>query len=98
MSIVTRDVWHCDECGHEWTITAGVVPEQCASKKCRTRKWNSGMVLERPEPVRQKEPEPVKVEPVKERKPACTKPGHEGFWRSDGYWCMTCVKLYRVTP
>ena len=25
----------------------------------------------------------------------CENPKHEGFQRKDGYWCMTCARLYR---
>ena len=31
----------------------------------------------------------------KPKAPACKKEGHGGFWRSDGYWCAKCGKLYR---
>jgi hypothetical protein len=24
----------------------------------------------------------------------CTQTGHTGFYRSDGYWCATCRKMY----
>jgi hypothetical protein len=24
----------------------------------------------------------------------CIQPGHAGFYRSDGYWCATCRKMY----
>jgi plasmid stability protein len=24
----------------------------------------------------------------------CTQPGHAGFYRSDGYWCATCRKMF----
>jgi hypothetical protein len=41
MSIVERKAWHCDVCGFEWLKTPRVVPVQCASAKCRSRKWNS---------------------------------------------------------
>ena len=40
MSVVERSAWKCDVCGFEWLQTAGVTPEQCASAKCRSRKWN----------------------------------------------------------
>jgi hypothetical protein len=40
MSTVSRDIWHCDICGFEWVRTAGIIPEQCPSRKCRSRKWN----------------------------------------------------------
>ena len=31
----------------------------------------------------------------KPKAPLCKKEGHGGFWRSDGYWCAKCGKLYR---
>jgi hypothetical protein len=31
----------------------------------------------------------------KPKTPLCKKEGHSGFWRSDGYWCSKCSKLYR---
>ena len=40
MSIVAREAWKCDVCGFEWLRSDGIVPVQCPSKKCRTRKWN----------------------------------------------------------
>jgi hypothetical protein len=33
----------CDVCGHEW-IAIAENPSICASKKCRSRLWNSGGV------------------------------------------------------
>ena len=42
MGTVEQKVWHCDECGFEWIRTEGVVPLQCPSRKCRSRKWNTG--------------------------------------------------------
>lgn len=55
MSTVERESWHCDVCGFEWLKTDGINPVQCASSKCRSRKWNllggatddQGGVLER---------------------------------------------------
>ena len=40
MSVVERKSWHCDVCGFEWLRTEGIIPAQCASSKCRSRKWN----------------------------------------------------------
>jgi hypothetical protein len=40
-------------------------------------------------------PEPAKVGPEVERESLCKKEGHSGFWRSDGYWCISCRHLYR---
>ena len=40
MSTVEQRIWHCDICGFEWVKTPGVRPEQCPSRKCRSRKWN----------------------------------------------------------
>ena len=42
MGKVTRDVYKCDECGHEWLPEGGEMPKQCPSRKCRSRKWNEG--------------------------------------------------------
>ena len=38
-------VWECDECGFRWMPKVGsdgveVLPKQCASKECRSRRWN----------------------------------------------------------
>lgn len=41
MQWVTRKVAVCDECGHEW-LPKGEAPKQCPSRKCRSRRWNSG--------------------------------------------------------
>jgi hypothetical protein len=27
--------------------------------------------------------------------PLCRIAGHNGFWRSDGYWCAECGRLYQ---
>lgn len=34
------DCWKCDVCGFRW-IKGEIWPTHCASKKCRSRKWNS---------------------------------------------------------
>jgi IS5 family transposase len=40
MSRVRRTVefWHCDMCGHEWTVEK--YPSRCANQKCRSRMWD----------------------------------------------------------
>jgi hypothetical protein len=42
-------------------------------------------------------PKPVtEFDRMRERdEPVCKKEGHTGFWRSDGYWCVSCRHLYR---
>lgn len=45
----TVKAWVCDVCGYVWLKVAGRHPEQCASKACRSRKWNSGAVVQRSE-------------------------------------------------
>ena len=41
MGNVMRKCWVCDVCGHEWKA-GDEFPVQCASAKCRSRKWNLG--------------------------------------------------------
>lgn len=45
MSTVSQKIWHCDICGFEWVKTEGIIPAQCPSRKCRSRRWNSGRVV-----------------------------------------------------
>ena len=40
MGISWVECWKCDACGHRW-IKAEGIPAQCASSKCRSRKWNA---------------------------------------------------------
>jgi rubrerythrin len=40
MGQVTRECWRCDKCGYVWIKQNGVIPLQCPSSFCRTRKWN----------------------------------------------------------
>jgi hypothetical protein len=40
MSTVSQEIWHCDICGFEWVKNPEIIPEQCPSRKCRSRKWN----------------------------------------------------------
>jgi len=35
---VTRKVWKCDRCGHEWLSRDGEKPLRCAS--CKSVYWN----------------------------------------------------------
>ena len=46
MAIITARYWECDVCGYRWAYTEGRIPEQCRSKDCRSRKWNSGRGVE----------------------------------------------------
>jgi hypothetical protein len=39
MSIVVVQGWHCAVCGYEW-LKIGKPPLRCASRRCRSRKWN----------------------------------------------------------
>lgn len=41
MALENRECWVCDECGHPWLKVGEVVPLQCASTKCRSRRWNA---------------------------------------------------------
>jgi hypothetical protein len=34
--------WRCDACKEEWFADSDIGPRQCP--KCRSRKWNDGMV------------------------------------------------------
>ena len=51
----TIDFWHCDVCGHEWTVEK--YPSRCANQKCRSRMWDKDRgnsqdrVLTTPAPV-----------------------------------------------
>lgn len=38
MGEVTRKVWKCDRCGHEWLSRDGENPLRCA--KCKSPYWN----------------------------------------------------------
>lgn len=43
MGLVTREVWKCDVCGHEWIPRkSGLEPSHCPNRECRSRRWNSG--------------------------------------------------------
>ncbi len=42
----------CDKCGYEWMSLS--VPATCASKKCRSPRWNSGLPKNPPTPVYEK--------------------------------------------
>lgn len=39
MSKLWVECWKCDECGFRW-IKSDILPERCASSKCRKRSWN----------------------------------------------------------
>ena len=39
MGQTTRDCWQCDVCGFTW-LKGEALPVNCASSKCRTRRWN----------------------------------------------------------
>ena len=39
MGQTKRECWQCDLCGHQW-IKGTKLPRQCASPKCRSRRWN----------------------------------------------------------
>jgi hypothetical protein len=41
MAVITREVFRCDVCGHEW-IPVVAEPERCPSRKCRALGWNGG--------------------------------------------------------
>lgn len=38
MGEITRKVWKCDRCGHEWLSRDGENPLRCA--KCKSPYWN----------------------------------------------------------
>jgi hypothetical protein len=46
MSVVKRDVWHCDVCGWEWVPSGDEAPQQCPKRSCRSRHWNAGVPAE----------------------------------------------------
>lgn len=46
MSMVTVQGWRCAVCHYEWLKT-GRPPIRCASRRCRSRKWNRDAVLHR---------------------------------------------------
>ena len=35
----------CDVCGHPWIPKPGVIYSHCTSSKCRSRKWNAGLLI-----------------------------------------------------
>jgi len=37
---VTRKVWKCDVCNHQWLSRDNKEPKRCA--KCKTPYWNEG--------------------------------------------------------
>jgi len=39
MSLVVRECWHCDRCGHEWMRAGEERPRWCA--KCKSRTWDA---------------------------------------------------------
>lgn len=62
MSRVEQVVWKCDVCGFEWLRKFSddgvvIVPVQCPSSKCRSRKWDEGSLHSRPT-VSASKPEP----------------------------------------
>ena len=46
MGMTTVNAWVCDVCGYLWLKVAGRVPTNCASKGCRSRRWNSSGVAQ----------------------------------------------------
>ena len=59
MATVWVECWKCDVCGFRW-IKSEVWPAQCASSRCRSRRWNGGQVQPvKPEPVAVQDIEPV---------------------------------------
>ena len=38
MGIITKEVWKCDVCGHEWMSRDNVKPLRCAN--CKTPYWD----------------------------------------------------------
>lgn len=39
---ITYDVkvFKCDVCGHRWLPEGNIIPPQCPSRRCRSRRWN----------------------------------------------------------
>ena len=98
MSFVSRGVWKCDECGHEWLPGKDWKPDRCPSRKCRSTKWDKDgggtEVMVKPvEPVRSKVELPVSV--VVPKKTAvgggCRKCGKKLLeWGSEMMRCVEC--------
>jgi hypothetical protein len=88
MSTVERKAWHCDECGFEWLQTEGVVPVQCPSRGCRTRKWNLLRTAEEEARVRVMAGKEAEKAGRGKREPAM-----HSVERSTGSGCVECGAL-----
>jgi len=40
VGVVTRKVWKCDVCNHQWLSRDNKEPKRCA--RCKTPYWNEG--------------------------------------------------------
>jgi hypothetical protein len=49
MAIEWRRCWVCEVCGFVWLKTGEQPPAQCASKLCRSRRWNTAQVQPAPQ-------------------------------------------------
>lgn len=49
MSFISRGVWKCDDCGHEWLAGTANKPARCPSRKCRSTHWDhDGVPVDEP--------------------------------------------------
>ena len=93
MSIVSVQAWHCDTCGFEWMKYGDRLPQRCANPERRCRNWNHSAADDPAASV-------VVEQPASSGTPRlilqgrCTQAGHVGFQRADGWWCITCRRMY----
>ena len=88
-------VCECDQCGHRWLQEGAKLPDRCPSRKCRSLRWNLTLMGQVVEKARKVGAVAVQINETVIPTSRCENPKHEGFQRKDGYWCMTCVRLYR---
>ena len=93
-----RECWVCEVCGWAWLKTGEEAPANCASNKCRSRRWNGGGAG-RPAVIRKSREVREAVESLKEaraelaggtkRCPRCQVVAeYRGRWGD--YWCVKC--------
>ena len=101
--------WRCAQCAHVW-LKGDSIPQHCAKCHSRKWNMDANLpspvIIDHDYHAHSDEQSKAIWNSLK-RKPAfdaiispaqfesCKKEGHRGFQRSDGYWCITCAKMFR---
>jgi hypothetical protein len=75
-------------------VEGAKLPDRCPSRKCRSLRWNLTLMGQVVEKARKVGAVAVQINETVIPTSRCENPKHEGFQRKDGYWCITCVRLY----